>query len=340
MLTGKLRALLRSRRGAVAAIVAVTLPALLVGTGLAVETAFVELRQSQLQAVADASAGAARQVYDSYTAGQQNLPVGEAQRIATANNMQSAVAAGDVVQGWWDITITSTDPNIDKFGPPIAGQTGLPFSNAIRITAREDHAIAMGALLGKSRLALAVTSTGYKCSNLDYPLTLIPDDPTPPTKPAIYFSWATPDHPDPKTSYYYQQPNGQKNPIFKFYSPIDGEDVSFVVHNADGSDLLQVDTYCKGTYLVAPAAFDWTNMANFTASVFRGNTNNSFSLYPDQSQYTFESKTTNFYGTNFVQLKDLHPDKVHTTPYPSANGIQYWASEGNPTPDRRSVLVR
>ncbi len=105
----------------------------------------------------------------------------------------------------------------------------------------------------------------------------------------MYFSWATPRHPDPNTSYYYLQPNGQKNPIFKFYSPVDGQDVSIVVHNPDGSNLLQVDTYCKGTYLVAPAAFDWSHVGTITVTIWRGNTNNSFSLYPDQSQYTFAS---------------------------------------------------
>ena len=105
----------------------------------------------------------------------------------------------------------------------------------------------------------------------------------------MYFSWATPGHPDPNTSYYYLQPNGQKNPIFKFYSPVDGQDVSIVVHNPDGSNLLQVDTYCKGTDLVAPAAFDWSHVGTITVTIWRGNTNNSFSLYPDQSQYTFAS---------------------------------------------------
>ena len=95
-----------------AAVVAVSLPALLVGTALAVETAYIEVRQSQLQAVADASAGAARQMYDPFTAGGQSAPVVEAQRIAIANNMQSAVAAADVVQGWWDVTNTSTDPRL------------------------------------------------------------------------------------------------------------------------------------------------------------------------------------------------------------------------------------
>lgn len=340
MLSHEFRALLRSRRGAVAAIVAVSLPALLVGVALAVESAYIEVSDARLQGVAEASAGVARQKYDSYTAGQQSAPVNEAIAMAAKNGMPSAVVANDVVQGWWDITNTSKDPKVDKFGPPVAGQTGLPFSNAIRVTAREDHVIAMGALLGRDRIALASTSTAYKCSNLDYPLTLIPDDASPPAEPMIYFSWSTPAHPDPKTSYYYQQSNGQKNPVFKFYSPFDGEDVSFVVHTADGNDLLQVDTYCRGTYLVAPAAFDWSNVGTITVTIYRGNTNNSFSLYPDQSLYPFASPTTTFYGNNIFELSDLHPDKVHTTPYPSSLGIQYWASEGNPTPDRRSTIVR
>ncbi len=334
------RLLLGSKSGAVAAIVAILLPALLVGTALAVEVAYTEVRQSQLEAVADASAGAARQVYDPFTSGGQSAPVIEAMRIANANKMGSAVAAADVVQGWWDVTNTSTDPKVDKFGPPVAGQTGQPFSNAIRVTARENHVIALGALLGRNNIPLAATSTAYKCSNLDYPLTLIPDDKNPPSKPMIYFSWSTPLHSESNTSYYYQQPNGQKNPVFKFYSPVDGQDVSFVVFTADGQPLLQVDTYCKGTYLVSPAAFDWSHVGNVTVTIYRGDTNNSFHLYPYQSNYPFAAKTTTFYGENIFPLPDLHPDKVHTTPYPSSNGIQYWASEGSPTPDRRSVLVR
>lgn len=340
MLTPRLRELLRSRRGAVAVVVAVMLPTLLVGTALAVETAFYEVRISQLQAVADASAGAARQVYIPYTSGPQIPPVTEAMRIATASDLPAAVVASDVVQGWWDITDLSKDPNHDKFHKPIAGQTGEPFSNAIRVTARENHTIAMGALLGQDKIALASTSTAYKCSNLDYPLTLVPDDKNPPDKPAMYFSWSTPNHPDPKTSYYYQQSNGQQNPIFKFYSPVDGEDVSFVIHDAGGGDLLQVDTYCKGTYLVAPGDFDWKKIGDITVTIWRGDTNNSFHLYDNQDAFEFFSKTTTFYGSNKFELEDLHPDKVHTTPYPSANGIHYWASEGNPTPDRRSTLVR
>lgn len=73
--------------------------------------------------------------------------------------------------------------------------------------------------------------------------------------------------------------------------------------------------------------------------IYRGDSNNSFSTYPDQSKYEFMSKTTTYYSKNIFQLSDLHPDKVHTTAHPSANGVQLWASEGNPTPDRRSVIV-
>lgn len=204
-----LRRLLQSRRGAVAAVVAVCLPALLIGTALAVEAAFIEVDQSQLQSIADASAAAARQKYDPYTSGRQGNPTDAAVQLAQRNRDPSPVVAQDVVQGWWDITDLI---HPDKFGPPISGQTGGAFSNAIRVTARSDHQISMGALLGQSRIALAATSTGYKCSNLDYPLTLIPDDKNPPDKPAIWFSWATPGHSDPNTSYYYQQPTGAKKP--------------------------------------------------------------------------------------------------------------------------------
>ncbi len=79
--------------------------------------------------------------------------------------------------------------------------------------------------------------------------------------------------------------------MFKFYSPYDGEDVSFVLWMSNGYGL-QVDTYCRGTYLVSPAEFDSRNFHNpdgspvtITGYVLRGSTNNSFEVYPNQQDY-------------------------------------------------------
>ncbi len=352
-----LQRLLHDKRGATAVMVAVMLPTLLIGVAFAVETAFVKVRGSQLQAMADSAAGGAREKLDPYQpsypksgdkkeedgvegGGGQQAPIDEALRLAGKNDLPNSITPGDIEQGWWDITSKKDD----KFGPPIAGQTGLPFSNAIRVTAREDHQFAMGALLGMTHRPLSATSTGYKCSNLDYPLTRIADDPFPPAVPAIYMSWETPGH-DDKTSYYYDNPtDGNRNPVIKLWSPTDGEDVSFVLFNSDGS-LLQVDTYCRGTFLVIPAAFNWKNLAGpITAKIYRGSTNNSFTLYPNQSDHPVAFPETTFYidpAHNIpIDVKYLNPDKVKTTPYPSSLGTQYWASEGNPTPNRRTTLVR
>ena len=339
-----LRRLLRDRRGATAAVVAMVTPALLIGIAFAVETSIVTVRKSQLQTIADAAAGAAREQLNPYVQapppdGQPGVAA-EAIRIAAASDLPTSVAAADVQQGWWDITSNADD----KFGGTVAGQTGLPFANAVRVTARENHHFFLGALVGRTDVQLSAQATAYKCSNLDYPLTRIPDDPFPPAQPAIYYSWETPGH-DAGTSYYFDNPaDGRRNPIVKLWSPTDGQDVSFVLFNSDGS-ALQVDTYCRGTFLVIPDAFDWGSLAApITGTIYRGSTNNSFALYPDQSKYPVAFPTTTYHNDpdHLVPLdaKFLHPDLVHTTPYPSSLGIQYWASEGDPTPDRRTLLVR
>jgi len=348
VLISTLRRLLRDRRGATAVVVAVMLPSLLVGMAFAVETSFVKVRESQLQTVADATAGAAREALDPFTPTPnpdgQPKPRTEARRVALLNDLPNSVDADnakDVQEGWWDITSTADD----KFGPPVKGQTGDLFSNAVRVTAREDHQFAMGGLIGKKSIQLAATATAYKCSNLDYPLTRINDDPFPPDKPAIYMSWSTPKHPGDDNSYYYDNPaDGKRNPVIKLWSPTDGEDVSFVLFY-NKQPLLQVDTYCRGTFLVIPAAFDWRDLPGpITAQILRGSTNNSFDIYPDQSKYPVAFPTTTYNNdpahTFPLEVKFLDPTKVKTTPYPSSLGIQFWASEGDPTPDRRSLLVR
>ena len=339
-----LRRLLDDRTAATAALFTIMTPAMLVGIAFAVDYSLVEVRKSQLQTVADAAAGAAREALDPYHStpppSGQEAPIDEAIRIAGLSDLPGSVAAADVVQGWWDITSTASD----KFGGTVAGQTGLPFSNAVRVTAREDHHFILGGLIGRPSVQLSAQATAYKCSNLDYPLTRIPDDPFPPNEPAIYYSWATPGH-DASTSYYFDNPaDGRRNPIIKFWSPTDGQDVSFVLFNSDGSKL-QVDTYCRGTFLVIPDAFDWGHLPGpITGQIYRGSTNNSFALYPDQSQYPVAFPTTTFNNdpSHLVPLDPafLNPSLVHTTPYPSSLGIQYWASEGDPTPDRRTLLVR
>lgn len=346
--------LLGDRRGVVAIIVAVTLPAMLVGVALAIETSFIEVRESELQAAADAAAGGARQTYNPFVSGMQNDVVTEARRLANANLGGSLPNDADVEQGWWDITKPAFDRDgkpVDRFGPPVAGQTGGSFSNAIRVTTREDHVIAMGALLGRDRIPLEKQSTGYKCSNLDYPLSRIPDEPNPPDKPAIYMSFRTTVATDENTSYYYDNPvSGQRSPVFKLWSPTDGADVSFVIvivdRNGQGVGTLQVDTYCRGSFMVIPDAFNFTGKAGpLTATIHRGSTNNSVDQLPDDDEkYPLAFRSTSYYldDAHNVSIDNsfLRRDQTHTTAYPSAYGIQYWASVGDPTPDRRSVLVR
>ena len=133
--------------------------------------------------------------------------------------------------------------------------------------------------------------------------------------------------------------------MFKFFSPVDGQDVSFVVNFSNGYQL-QVDTYCHGTYLVSPAAFDIRNFVDgngkpvtITATVLRGSTNNSFDVYKDQNDYPFAFQPTPYVTANALPTPQYELPKVHTTSYPSAYGPQNWASEGDPTPDRRTVLV-
>ena len=339
-LLGSARTLVRERRGAAAVVFAVALPAMVISTAVAVETSLIKIHEAQMQSVADAAAGAGRIVLDPHatTAENQNRVIAEARRIAVANDRSVNVSDSDVVQGWWDI---NDKVHPDKFGPPIGGQvSGKTFSNAVRVKGRYDHKIAFASLLGVSHVPLAKTGTAYKCSNLDYPYTLVPDDVPAPRYPAMYMSWATEGH-GPTTSYYYQQPTGEKNPVIKFYSPYDGEDVSFVIHMSNGSTM-QVDTYCAGTYLVAPAGFDarsWPDQV--TGTVQRGSTNNSFDVFQLQSKYPFELQPTPYNTKTAVPTPQFDPQRqTLTTPYPNASGTdQYWASQGDPTPRRRTVVV-
>lgn len=332
------RRLLADRRAVAAAVVAVALPAIILATGVAADAGMVEIRAGQLQAAADAGAAGGREALIAANPGVQSVATSAA-RLYANGNMPSSLADADVVQGWWDITKAASDPT--KFGPPVPGQTGALFANAVRVTTRLSYRPVFRQLLGNDPMKMSRMSTGYKCSNTDYPLTLIPDDATPPTKPTVWLSWVTPGN-AASTSYYFANPSGRTNPVIKFYSPTDGEDVSFVVSFSNGTQL-QMDTYCKGTYLIVPDAFDWKGVKNITATVLRGDTNNSFHLYADQSKYpTVFATGANSYnpnGTATKLLNELRPAVVKVTPYPSANGTQYWASEGNPTPDRRTILV-
>ena len=335
-LPGVVGRLLDDRSAVAAAIVALLVPTILIAVGFAVDTGMVQAKAGDLQSAADAGATAGREALDAYTPGNQSAANNAAQTYSNGN-VASSLAAADVEQGWWDITKT---PKV--FGPPVAGQTGALFSNAVRVTTRVDYRPAFRSLLGNDPMKVSKVSTGYKCSNTDYPLTLIPDDATPPDKATVWLSWKTGTYAS-TTSYYFANPNGRQNPIIKFYSPTDGEDVSFVVTFSNGTKL-QMDTYCKGTYLIAPDAFDWKNEKNVTATVKAGSTNNSMDVYPDQSPYPRLISTTGAIYNRDGSTRQLHPalrpDKVKITPYPSASGTQYWASEGNPTPDRRTLLVQ
>jgi len=334
--------LARERRGAAAVVFAVALPAMVISTAVAVETSLIKIHEAQMQSTADASAGAGRIVLDPHDTVPENQDrvIAEARRIAVANDRAANVNDSDVVQGWWDINDTV---HKDKFGPPIGGQvSGKTFSNAVRVTARYDHKIAFASLLGVNHVPLAKTGTAFKCSNLDYPYTLVPDDVPTPRLPAMYMSWATEGH-GPTTSYYFQQPSGEKNPVIKFYSPYDGEDVSFVITMSSG-ETMQVDTYCAGTYLVSPAAFDvrhWPDKV--TGTVLRGKNNNSTDVLPpdQQSKYPFELQPTPYYTKTAIPTPQFDPKRqTLTTPYPNASGTdQYWASQGDPTPRRRTVVV-
>ena len=155
-LRSRIAILLRDRRGATAAIVAIALPTLVLSAGLAVATASVQVNQTEMLNLADAAAGAARTVYDSYTSGHQQAATTEALRIAAANNLSNAVSANDVVEGWWDVTSSAPD----KFGACVAGQTGLPFCNAVRVNAHINYQIPFGALLGRPQITLSAWRPG------------------------------------------------------------------------------------------------------------------------------------------------------------------------------------
>ena len=324
--------LLASRRAAIATTVAIAMPALLTAAGAATEVGLIGVTDSQLQAAADAGAAAGRQALDPFSPSPQTQPVTDAQLQANGN-FASSLAAADVEQGWWDITAKT-------FGPPTTGQTGNPFSNAVRVTTRNAHPLVFGSLLGVYTVNRSRQSIAYKCSNTDYPLTIIPDDVTPPTLPGIWLSYAA-DTYGPNQSYYYPNPDGRKNPVIKFWSPTDAEDISFVMTFSNGYQL-QVDTYCRGTFLVVPDAFDFTGLSqDLTATVLAGSTNNSFAVYPNQAAHPLATPTATYYYQNTQTISYLAGSNVHTTPYPNVFGCcQYWASIGDPTPDRRSILTQ
>lgn len=330
--------LLASRRAAIATTVAIAMPALLTAAGAATEVGLIGVTDSRLQAAADAGAAAGRQALDPFTPGAQAQPVTDAQLKANGN-FASSLAAADVEQGWWDIKAKA-------FGPSIPGQTGAPFNNAVRVTTRNSHALVFGSLLGVYTVNRARQSIAYKCSNTDYPQTVIPDDANPPAAPAIWSAFAA-DSYGPTQSYYYQNPNaqqnptGRKNPVFKFWSPTDGQDVSFVMVFDNGYKL-QVDTYCRGTFLVVPDAFDFSGFTqDLGATIYAGATNNSFAVVPDPWNYPLAFTRTTYTVQNPQTISYLSTNTIHTTPYPNVNGCcQYWASDGDPTPDRRSILTQ
>ncbi len=350
-----LNRLLADRTAATAVVAALVIPVITATAGAGIDVSLIESDLGHLQAAADAGAGAARQYLNPAdpSTGQSTDLVNYAIQYAN-QNYAGSLNANDVVQGWYDVTAKS-------FGPPIAGQTtqydGNYFTNAVQVTTRSNHPIVFGALLGLPTIALSRQSVAYKCSNTNYPLTLIASDPVPPGYdashptglPAIWASFSADGH-GPNQSYYYANSDGHLNPVFKFYVPSDGTDVSFVVTGSNGVQM-QVDSYCRGTFLVVPDAFDispssgqnWNPQVNFQN--LRGSTNDSFAVYPDQQDYPMApgDSTTTYFAQGAVQISYLTDPQVpiHTTPYPNYQGCcQYWASAGDPTPARRATMVQ
>ena len=341
-----IRRLLEDRTAATALIAAIALPAITATAGAGIDISLIESDLGHLQAAADAGATAGRQFLNPADAStdQASDLVNYAMQYSN-QNYASSLVAGDVVQGWYDVTTKA-------FGAAVAGQTteydGKYFTNAVQVTTRNNHSLIFGQLLGMSTIPLSRQSVAYKCSNTNYPLTLIPDDPTPPTdsggvvRPAIWASFSADGHGD-NQSYYYANPDGNVNPVFKFYVPVDGVDVSFVIIGSNG-DQMQVDSYCKGTFLVVPDAFNirgWGSQV--TWQIYRGSTNNSMDIYPNQADYPMAFNNTTYHNTYPRQISYLtNPEvPIHTTPYPNAGGCcQYWASSGDPTPARRAIMVQ
>ncbi len=344
-----LRRLIRDRRGAVATIVALASPALLASIGFGVDWGLVQANRSALQTAADATAAAGREVLDPFSQiDTQPRVLDTTQRYAKTLNIVSEGATAKVDMGWYD-------PSTHKFGPPQTSQNdGTLFANALQVTMSIDHKLVFGPFLGLDTITLARRSIAYKCSNSDYPIARVADDlvPPPPDKPAIYLSYGTPKDPTVRGWVYKNPSTGRWNPAYKFWSPTDKEDVSFVVTLSDGT-LLQVDTYCRGTYLVVPDAFDVHGYVNsrrvISADVNRGSTNNSFDIFPDQSKYPLDNRHISVdYAVPVGDLLDLYgvyklkPADLRTITYPCGNPSscpQQWIANASPSPERRTTLV-
>ncbi len=149
--------LTRARSGAIAATVAITVPAMIGVSALALDGAMLYVQKNRLQIAADAAAlAAAQKLPDSSAAKTVAVAMADANIPVTATGAHVLVAA-DVVTGNW-ITATRT---FVASGSPV---------NAVRTTARNSTAngnpaqFYLGRVLQKSTIDLAATSTALAMS--------------------------------------------------------------------------------------------------------------------------------------------------------------------------------
>ena len=360
--------LIRDRRGAVATIIALASPALLGAIGFGTDMGLIMVERAQLQAAADAAATATRKAMNN--AAQIDLQpdaLAELDHVVKTFNPGMDPVTYTYKWGWYHRGDVDADLN-REFGDPWPSQKNqTQFANGMKVTLSANHKLVFGPFVGMNNITLSRSAIAYKCSNADYTNIRIPDDinPTPPKEPAIWFAFGSATDPTPR-AWVYKDSGGHYHPVYKIWSPTDLQDVSFVAHadgwtTQDGWSDLQLDTYCRGTYLV----ISWIKVDGaiahkdvISATILRGSTNNSFATFGDQSKYPLDTHDAKFSYANIGDAADLlksyglDASKLQADSYPcgdSSSCPQDWYDflPQKPTdpiirdgsPERRSTII-
>ncbi len=252
-------ALRRARSGAIAATVAITIPAMIGGSALAIDGALLYIQQNRLQVAADAAAlAAAQKLPDSATARTIAIGIADANIPVTASGAHVLVGA-DVVTGNW---ITQTKTFVAS-GSPV---------NAVRTTTRNSTAngnaarFYLGRIFNRSTINLAATSTALSLSSCSTTPTAFQQGTVLPTTTKVITQGVFDGKPGEPASY---QETPDHHPIVRLDNSYAG--LSNVVLNATGLGRFTITVPGQGQFFVV--------VSGITNSVPRGALTTVFTVF-------------------------------------------------------------
>ncbi|HEY5312358.1 MAG TPA: pilus assembly protein TadG-related protein, partial [Pirellulales bacterium] len=264
---------LRPRRGAIAVLVALAIPVLLILSAFAMNVAYMQMVREQLRVTCDASAKAALVNYGTYNS--QSTAISNAQTVANLNLVAGsplAISTGDVVFG----NATQGGSGVYAF---TAGGTPV---NAVQLTGTVKPSLFMTAFLPITKFQTTQVSTATRvahdiCLVLDRSASMAFDLSSNEYEYPTYL--ATPAAPTPVASsgsnalaLYFTPPSSYSSTPSRWYE-LNAAVTSFIStltsRNLDVHVALvtYAETYSLGTYSATEASTDQTLTASYSSLV-------------------------------------------------------------------------